>query len=138
MSYINRTTEEINWVAGILEGEGCFSTNGNGSIIITLTMTDKDVVYKAASILGGNGSVIEINKDNLKDSGFKRVLKLYYRYSVYGPNAKEWMEVLYPLMGERRRKRILQLLEIYKKIILKPQHLSAMKNRQIKKLVKES
>lgn len=50
---------EIAWVAGLLEGEGCFDEYNKGGRI-RLEMTDRDVVVKAKKILGGAGGIREV------------------------------------------------------------------------------
>lgn len=46
------TRENISWLAGLLEGEGCFQVRNGCSIDITLNMTDRDVVERAHSVSG--------------------------------------------------------------------------------------
>ena len=43
------TIKEISWLAGLWEGEGCFSSTGTG-ILMRLGMTDKDVVGNAEKL----------------------------------------------------------------------------------------
>lgn len=101
------TSQEINWIAGLLEGEGCFQTRGeNHNPYIQLVMTDSDVVIKAAKILGCH-KVIE-GKPTTK------VGKKIYRTCVYGRRAMGWMMTIYSLMGERRQQKIEECLKQWK------------------------
>ena len=50
----NWSRENIAWLAGLIEGEGCFyvQPNKHGSSIIKVSMTDEDVILKARKISG--------------------------------------------------------------------------------------
>ena len=87
------------WLAGLLEGEGCFAMRSDGhNPIIQLIMTDLDVVIKAAQIMGCHKVV-----KNKQDS---RGGKALYRTVLYGINAVELMRKLLPYMGKRRTEKI--------------------------------
>ena len=49
------TLKEIAWLAGLLEGEGSFGAyvKGSQSPCIQFSMCDKDVLERAANMLGG-------------------------------------------------------------------------------------
>lgn len=60
---------KLAWLAGIIEGEGCIAFTGRNSVMLTVNMTDEDVVRKCLSMarcgkirgpyrLGGRGSPI--------------------------------------------------------------------------------
>src|SRR5713101_5647962 len=107
---IERTREEIAWIAGLLEGEGCFSINNKYDIQpqIHIRMTDLDVIERARSILGGN-CVIREEKRNNKNSKLKNI----FNYSISSSKlALEWMHILYPWMGRRRQSKIRQIIEL--------------------------
>lgn len=93
---------EIRWLAGLLEGEGCFTfyyhkTNSAYQVGIQLAMTDEDVIAHAARVLGSTYN--HAAKD-------LRSTKTMWRTNVHGPRAIGWMQTLYPLMGKRRRAKI--------------------------------
>lgn len=90
---------DIAWLAGLLEGEGCFSIVGR-SVVIELQMTDKDVVEHAAQLLN---TPVYVNKK-------KPNRKMVWRLHLHGNRAAGWMMTLYSLMGLRRRGRIKELL----------------------------
>ena len=46
------TASSIAWVAGLFEGEGCFTPRGNHGWCATIKMTDEDVVRKVHRVLG--------------------------------------------------------------------------------------
>ena len=97
----------IYWLAGLLEGEGCFSGRQAGhNPIIQLVMTDPDVVIKAAKLLGA----YRVIKAKPPQVGNKAI----YRTVIYGHNAMGWMMTLYSLLGLRRQEKITTLLNEWK------------------------
>lgn len=97
---------DILWLAGLLEGEGCFNLNGSkeGSARIHLCMTDRDVVERAAVLLGTD---VKMYKHALNR-------KQPFQCSIYGAKAAAWMMTLYTLMGSRRKARIREVLAVWK------------------------
>lgn len=93
---------EIAWLAGLLEGEGCFSFEP-GKLAVTLAMTDRDVVERAAAITGV-GTVISRRrtKPDRKDQWVWRTRRLR--------DAAGIMQMIAPYMGARRRSRIEEAL----------------------------
>lgn len=92
---------DIRWLAGLLEGEGCFLYHSSPAIV--LNMKDKDVVERAAVILG-NRSV------RMKTPPAKPQWNQTYTCAVYGARAAGWMMTLYGLMGVRRKDKIKEVL----------------------------
>lgn len=74
---------------------------------ISLSMTDCDVVEKAAGIMKAP-SVRQVNVKQTQCHG----LQAMYGFSINGMEAIEWMERLQPLMGQRRFDKINVILEI--------------------------
>lgn len=104
-----RGLKDICWLAGWLEGEGCFSlakqSNRGGATIplIGANSTDKDTTKHAAKIMG------------TKVYGpYKRSTKPVYTIHVSGRLAVEWMLTLYCLMGNRRQARIKEVISAWK------------------------
>jgi hypothetical protein len=98
--------KNLQWLAGLLEGEGCFSYCGK-SPTITLVMVDRDVVDKAAELLN---APLYGPRSHYADRGWQPT----YCCKVYGPHAASWMMTLFPLMGMRRRLAIQKTLAIWK------------------------
>lgn len=102
---MNLKESEIAWLAGILEGEGYFAYINNGknrnqarySIPkIVVAMNDQDVIERVALMFATTAHAIpQLPPRNTT-----------YRASITGKTAIEWMLVLYPYMGNRRRERI--------------------------------
>ena len=95
---------DLYWLAGLLEGEGCFAQSGYSSIIVSLHMTDRDVVLRASLLMGEPPPKVGRRRRSAsgrKDSWVTRVC---------GDRAISLMELLLPLMGERRKTKIRNLL----------------------------
>jgi hypothetical protein len=113
---IKVSTRDLDWLAGLLEGEGCFGAYPQKSrlgprLIIELGMTDKDVVERAANILGSSVYAQQKSKSMGPNT------KTYYRARVKHRRAAAWMKMLYPLMGKRRKDKIQKALQIWEEYI---------------------
>src|SRR5665647_382263 len=98
---------EVAWVAGLLEGEGCFSLKRSGASYINCAMTDEDVIRKLYGLIG-YGTIIK-----------SRLLPNRKQVWVWRMGAREEVEeicrLLLPLMGTRRAARIQDLLDDFEK-----------------------
>lgn len=102
---------DLYWLAGLLEGEGCFSICGNkkgykGVPALVLGMTDLDIVERAGRLLGK----APYRPTQVFSAG--RRVRDSHRIHIYGKAAVSWMRRLYPLLGHRRQARIRELLEL--------------------------
>lgn len=129
MTIVN--SKDLHWLAGLLEGEGSFMSGPPSrphKPILSLEMTDKDIVHRAASILGDRTVTFhKSRKVNWKDS---------YYVCLKGAHAVEWMKKLRDLMGERRAEQIDKALKSYKDLS-RPPKLSDSQVREIRKLGEE-
>jgi hypothetical protein len=96
------TSPQIAWLTGLLEGEGSFVMSCR-AITIALSMTDRDVVERAASLLGGR--VYDGSLGRLRGCR-----KPQFRTYLKGPGAAAWMMTMYAWLGERRRGQVRQAL----------------------------
>jgi len=100
---------DLDWMAGLLEGEGMFGwaplRGGSDKKIplIQLIMNDRDVVERYAAIVD--------NSVGIKKRAAPRAQG--YRVRTAGARAVEIMIALHPLMGERRRGKIEEILTDY-------------------------
>ena len=105
------TSNDIFWIAGLLEGERCFIL-GNmqkhhktyKQPSISLIMTDKDIINRASKIFG-----TATRKGMLLPSG-----KTTWRTTVYGRRGIGWMQTIYVLMGQRRQEKIKSIIDYWK------------------------
>lgn len=103
------TAHEAQWLAGLLEGDGMFCISGRTPRLV-LQMTDKDVVDRAATLLGSN---------TWGPSAPKPPRKPVWACGATGLTAIEWMRVLRYMLGERRRA---QILTVVKQWLERKQH----------------
>lgn len=109
------SVRDLAWLAGLLEGEGCFSLQhyiqvGAGWFAlpsIEVKMTDRDVVQRAGYLLGGGQKRIRM----IRPQGASK--KRSYTWRVNGQRAVYVMSLLLPNMGKRRARRIKQLVGRY-------------------------
>ena len=101
------STADIHWLAGLIEGEGSFMF-GKGSTSIMIQMTDRDVLVRAAKILG-----CKVRDGHYRPKG-KSTYKTVFACGVFGMRAFGWMMTLYSLMGERRQAKIRSIIEAVK------------------------
>jgi hypothetical protein len=102
------TEIEIAWLAGLLEGEGCFMIQHHASPSIQLSMTDLDVVIKAAKIMEISLDRIHPKRDNQPNH------KPCYVLRCDGPEAFIWMRAIRPHMGDRRGAKIDEVISTVK------------------------
>ena len=101
---------DLVWIVALLEGEGCFTAEKHSTKYptryprITLAMTDRDVVKRAADLLGCK-SVMGPYTHPVNRPG-----KPMFRCVLTGRRAEVWMRKLGPLMGIRRREKIEEIL----------------------------
>lgn len=92
---------EVAWLAGLLEGEGNFEFNNYNRSCprVRVEMTDKDVVDRVASIIGGKPTVRPAKKyqDHHKQS---------YVYSASGARLIPLLKRMFPYMSNRRRAKL--------------------------------
>lgn len=92
------------WFAGIFEGEGCIVTRMRGiHATMRVKMADRDVIERIATIVAGG---------NLRHdpSGNPRHRDLWIWELSRRANVIETMKRIYPMMGQRRRARIDEVL----------------------------
>lgn len=119
---LNKTEKEIYWIAGLLEGEGCFQLNKPNSIMISLEMIDEDTIRRAAKIIDSTANVREYE-------GRTETRKTTWKFQISGEIAIEWMQLLFPIMSKRRQEKISELLEIARNRKLLPMHIT-LENRK--------
>lgn len=95
---------EIAWLAGIIEGEGCFDRSKK-VVSIKVKMTDEDTIYKCQEFSGmGNVSGPFIEEEGHKPFWIWRVSK---RRDVF-----RLFLAIAPLLSGRRKAKILELTHV--------------------------
>jgi hypothetical protein len=103
------TEIETAWLAGILEGEGCFylPKNSPHSPVIQMSSTDHDVICRV-------GKLLECNVTPYRSAGKKgRLAKKAAWQTTIGRRAKvqEVLTAILPHMGKRRTTKIQKCLQ---------------------------
>jgi hypothetical protein len=103
------TDLETAWLAGLLEGEGCFSLHpGRGKRVyarVSMCSTDRDIVTRACTYM--NTRLYAANYRR-RPSHYKDKFQTY----CVGVKAIEVMNRILPYMGERRSARILEVIRL--------------------------
>lgn len=101
----NLSEFDVAWIAGLLEGEGCFTFNKTCPCII-LSMSDLDIVTKFRDLTSINTVTTRLpTRDNDR--------KVMYSTAVYSIDAVDLMKKLLPYMGLRRSERIKEIIVSY-------------------------
>src|ERR1700733_1480590 len=96
---------ELAWVAGLLEGEGCFrikpgSREGfRASLVVNVSSTDRDVIYRCAALFPAHGKIQTRTFTNPN-------CKTAYVVEWYGQAAEDVMRAVRPFMCQRRAAKI--------------------------------
>jgi hypothetical protein len=95
----------VDWLAGLLEGEGCFSrqrgATGTCTPLVSVAMTDLDVIEEVRRLMQEiGGRDMKIRRRALPSG------KTAYGLSVTGLPAVKIMLTVLPLMGTRRSRDI--------------------------------
>ena len=111
---------KIEWLVGLMEGEGCFSVAKSGSSgkyttpLMSLVMTDKDVLDKASHMMNAIGRRALTRCKRRLPSG-----KIAYQAQTTGLPATRIMMTLLPHMGKRRSAMIRSILRSWQPKIYK-------------------
>lgn len=92
------------WLAGLLDGEGCFDAP-RGNPRIRVKMTDLDVVLRAADLMGAR-TYMEIPHE--RPEGFQQY-KPCMVAQITGDRAIAVMRAVLPYLGARRSQRVTEL-----------------------------
>jgi hypothetical protein len=128
---------DVIWLAGLLEGEGCFNIrpDKNNQVRVSIEMTDRDIIERAAKLFGSNVSqraprvlgtcnqcgqsaqdcivaqdYAEGTKTYKEAERYFSVTKRSYQTAIYGDRARNLMRLVYPFMGQRRAAKIEECL----------------------------
>jgi hypothetical protein len=98
------------WAAGLFEGEGCFTirrSGGHEQACAYVSMTDEDVVLRFADFM-------EVGHVRAEDWFVKNQRgKRQWRWEATAKDDVRYaIDVLFPLLGERRELRALDLLNV--------------------------
>lgn len=105
--------DDLLWLSGFLEGEGCFTRvlgrSGKKEVWhakVAVENTDEDVMQRVKQLIGAK------MLGAYESKRYKGAKKSYVA-AVTGPKALALMLEVYPYMGSRRKDRILKLLSAW-------------------------
>ncbi len=99
-------TIDVAWLAGLLEGDGCFMLTYGKYPIIALAMNSGDTVDRAA---------------DMWESRVTRHKRLHLA-RVTGVRAIQWMMMIYPFLGNRRRKKVTEIIRFWRNHSARQRH----------------
>lgn len=108
--------KDIAWLGGLLEGEGSFSMKADGYPGVHLHMTDRDVVERAAKLIGSR-----VRGPYKTKTPKGKLGKPVFACGVYGNRGAGWMMTIYQFLGERRQSRVRDILNVWKSRPGRPQ-----------------
>lgn len=92
--------EDKIWLAGLLEGEGCFDLHRGKYPRVRVGMSDRDVVGRAATLFG---SKVRLSLKPRPNSAM-------WHAEISGSKAERVMNEILPYMGARRSAKIAEIL----------------------------
>lgn len=105
--------DDIAWVAGLFEGEGCFSIlkqrNGVHYPKAVISMTDADIIARFHTIVGFGRVTIKHRRPNTPEH--YKLLSEWRAHSF--EDAQQLIAMLWPWLGERRKARAKEILAAY-------------------------
>lgn len=105
----------IGWLAGLLEGEGCFyrqhRSNGGGTNYVALRMCDRDIVEAAAQLMPSKRAKVSLVPHGEGTSRPDHWTPCW-QYRPGGKTADEISEAVLPWMSAARRNKILNNLGV--------------------------
>jgi len=99
------------WLAGFLEGEGCFAIDRKKYVSVRATSTDLDVLKKAANLMNARVYPLRGQQNATINKRSFRAIKPAWQAYVYGDDAIKLMKLVHPYMGNRRSKKIASILQ---------------------------
>jgi hypothetical protein len=86
------TDLDIAWLAGFYEGEGTIKNSG-GRVNVRISQKDPETLYRTRELIGGSIHIVRADSAE------------YYCHvlSVYGDNARRFIQAIFPHLSERRR-----------------------------------
>jgi hypothetical protein len=98
------TESQVNWIAGLLEGEGCFLSTKSGYARISCAMTDEDVILRLQSLCEGK---------ICRQKAVKEHWKPIFIWYLNGDKAVELARVIKSFMFSRRKSRIENMIDLH-------------------------
>ena len=98
--------DEFSWMVGIVEGEGNFYGSKHGQIMLTIRMTDEDIIQRACAFFGGIKYCRRTPTQNSNVTGVKDIYQLRKSGGVCSGELHEFIQKAYPYFSKRRQQQI--------------------------------
>ena len=106
----NWSRENLAWMAGLFEGEGCINTRANGAVILKMGMTDEDVVRKFHAMIGCGTVGNPIYHKTMPH------YKPHWDWQVSGSErVQAILAAFWVFLGDRRKSRAIEAIQICSK-----------------------
>ena len=106
------TTEQIQWTAGFLEGEGSFFNVGSGRVpVVTASQVQREPLERLETLFGGSIYFIKSKQPRASDS---------WRWQLAGQHAVGLIFTLYALMSPKRKEQMRKTIAIWKERPARP------------------
>lgn len=92
--------EDAAWLAGLLDGEGCFDSP-RGNPRVRVKMSDLDVVLRAADVMGAT---------TYNENSWREDYKPLMVAQTTGDNAVAVMRAILPWLGSRRSAKVTEII----------------------------
>lgn len=116
---LDMSDRDLGWLAGILEGEGCFAMawdlrRKRRQVQVRVCMTDEDVVRRCQSISGLGTLTPQKPSTAWNKPHHKPIWRWYVGRAT---DIHDLLTLVYPLMGARRQERIAECLALVKNVV---------------------
>ena len=101
---IEQCEKDLYWLAGLMEGDGCFSVSARKEITIAVQMTDRESVNRVHSLISNDRSRKIVRRE--KPNNSKNCQPTYTSQISKRSQVVKIMLQLYPLMSMRRKSQI--------------------------------
>ena len=98
--------DEFSWIVGLIEGEGNFYGSKKGQFVLTIRMTDEDIIERAAKFFGGVKYKTFMPEENANVVGVKRIYQIRKCGGVTRGELHNFIQKAYPHFSERRQSQI--------------------------------
>ena len=94
--------DEFSWMVGLIEGEGNFYGSKSGQFVLTIRMTDEDIIERAAKFFGG----VKYSEVAGTALSVKTIYQIRKCGGVTRGELHNFIQKAYPHFSERRQSQI--------------------------------
>ena len=98
--------DEFSWIVGLIEGEGNFYGSKKGQFVLTVRMTDEDVIQRLSTYFGGVKYKTFMPEENSNVTGKKQIFQFRKSGGVTRGELHNFIQKAYPFFSLRRQEQI--------------------------------